>query len=246
VASTVAVSSIRFTNAGSTITNAQLGGGVRTVTALQVQTQTAGTITGTIQSGSSILVQGVYPTTATSMTFNNYFGIAINPLDDNAGVTINNKWAIYQTGANDRNYFNGQVGIKVISPGFDLHLANNSAGKPTTNTWTITSDGRVKTNIQPYTKGLDIIKQINPITYQYNGKAGFNPNETGIGIIAQDILDILPECVSTYYAKLEATDTEKTELYNFDSHAITFVLINAIKEQQQQIDELRYLLQNKT
>jgi hypothetical protein len=246
VASTVAVSSIRFTNAGSTITNTQLGGGVRTVTALQVQTQTAGTITGTIQSGSSILVQGVYPTTATSMTFNNYFGIAINPLDDNAGVTINNKWAIYQTGANDRNYFNGQVGIKVISPAFDLHLANNSAGKPTTNTWTITSDGRVKTNIQPYTKGLDIIKQINPITYQYNGKAGFNPNETGIGIIAQDILGILPECVSTYYAKLEDTDTEKTELYNFDSHAITFVLINAIKEQQQQIDELRYLLQNKT
>ena len=124
--------------------------------------------------------------------------------------------------------------------GYQLKLTLNSAAKPSTNTWTIASDERVKTNINPYTKGLETILAINPITYDYNGKAGFDPTTTGnIGIIAQDVLNIIPESINTYQAKLNEEDEEKTELYNFDSHALTFILINAIKQLSAEIEILK-------
>ena len=133
----------------------------------------------------------------------------------------------------------GKVGINVVSPSYELELSLDSAAKPSTNTWTITSDSRVKENVQPYTKGLDIINQINPVTYDYNGKAGFEKTKGNIGIIAQDVKDILPESISTYFKKLNEEDISETELYNFNSHALTYVLINAIKELKAEIDLLK-------
>lgn len=123
---------------------------------------------------------------------------------------------------------------------YQLLLTANSAGKPSTNTWIITSDSRVKTNINPYTKGLETILAINPITYDYNGKAGFDTATIGnIGIIAQDVLNIIPESINTYQAKLNEEDEENTELYNFDSHALTFILINAVKQLSAEIELLK-------
>jgi hypothetical protein len=134
----------------------------------------------------------------------------------------------------------GTVAIgTVATPAYNLQLGADSAAKPSTSTWTIASDSRVKTNITPYTKGLAEIMQINPIEYKYNGKAGFDADTGGIGIIAQDIQTILPETVNTYFAKLNEKDKKDTELLNFNSHALTFVLINAIKELKAEIDLLK-------
>jgi P pilus assembly chaperone PapD len=130
----------------------------------------------------------------------------------------------------------------VVSPetNYQLSLSTNSAAKPSTNTWTIASDERVKTNVNPYTKGLETILAINPITYDYNGKAGFDSTNTGnIGVIAQDVLNVIPESINTFYAKLNEEDEEKTELYNFDSHALTFILINAVKQLSAEIELLK-------
>ena len=133
------------------------------------------------------------------------------------------------------NVWIGTTGVPV----YRLQLDTDSAAKPSTNTWTIASDSRVKTDIIPYTKGLAEILQINPVEYKYNGKAGFDENTGGIGIIAQDIQPILPETVNTYFAKLKETDKKDTELLNFNSHALTFVLINAIKELKAEIETLK-------
>jgi len=151
------------------------------------------------------------------------------------------------------NVANGGRGISVLNGGvsisgtvhplttYQLSLSVNSAAKPSTNTWTITSDERVKTNINAYIKGLETILAINPITYDYNGKAGFDPTTTGnIGIIAQDVINTIPESINTYHALLNEDDEEKTELYNFDSHALTFILINAVKELKTEIDNLKF------
>ena len=138
---------------------------------------------------------------------------------------------------------NGGVNISGIVntvTGYQLALSANSAAKPVSNTWTVTSDNRVKTNVNPYIKGLETILAINPVTYDYNGKAGFDPTTTGnIGIIAQDVLSIIPESINTYFAKLNEEDKEKTELYNFDSHALTFILINAVKQLNAEIELLK-------
>ena len=134
----------------------------------------------------------------------------------------------------------GKVGIGTTAMAYQLQLSTNSAAKPSTNTWTIASDVRVKENIQEYTKGLSEIVQLEPKTYDYNGKAGFDSSMKGnIGIIAQDVKDIFPETISTYNAKLNEEDEEETELYNFDSHALTFALINSVKELNAEVQALR-------
>ena len=42
-----------------------------------------------------------------------------------------------------------------------------------------------------------------------------------------------------FTAKLESTDKDESELFNFDASPLTFVMINAIKEQQKQIEALQ-------
>lgn len=123
-----------------------------------------------------------------------------------------------------------RVGIGTQSPSYQLQVSTDSAAKPTTNTWTIVSDERIKTNIVPYTKGLSEINQVNPITYDYNGKGGMQAGPGGVSIIAQQIQSVFPECVGSYRGKLEETDTEEVDILNYNGHAITFALINAVKE----------------
>jgi len=133
---------------------------------------------------------------------------------------------------------NGNVGIGTTGPTYQLQLSTDSAAKPTSNAWTIASDIKVKEDIKPFTDGLNVINQLNPITYKLNGKAGLPKDQTGISIIANDVKDIIPYAVSTYKAKLEPTDVLETELYDFDSSPLTFVTINAIKELNNKIESL--------
>jgi hypothetical protein len=123
----------------------------------------------------------------------------------------------------------GSFGIGV-TPSYKLQLSTDSAAKPSTNTWTIASDARVKENVRPYTKGLDAIAAIRPVMYDYNGKAGFDKIADNIGVIAQEIQGIVPEGVSSYQVMLNPDDDGLTELFNFNSHSLTYILINAVKE----------------
>ena len=118
-------------------------------------------------------------------------------------------------------------------------VAAQDAAKPGGGSWTATSDSRVKENVKPYTKGLTEILLVNPVNYEYNGLAGTKKGKEFTGVIAQEIKDIFPETVNTYKAKLNEEDEEKTELYNFESTALTFALINAVKELKAEIDLLK-------
>jgi hypothetical protein len=185
-------------------------------------------------------------TPVAQMLFTNSTGTAIAAIGQRTYAAVNNVGLAFYTAPSagtqtQRMTINasGNVGIGVASASTLLELSTDSASKPTTNTWTIASDERVKTDIKPYTRGLQEILAISPVTYKYNGLAGFDPAAGGIGIIAQQIKDIIPETVSTYFKKLNEEDEEETELFNFNSHAITFVLINAIKELHSEIQKLK-------
>ena len=182
---------------------------------------------------------GSYATSAGARFHDNVYGINLGGIDASSIGVI--QGSAFEVGAANiaLQPNGGNVGIGTASPGYQLQLSTDSAAKPSTNTWTISSDSRLKENITPYTKGLSAIMAINPVNYDYNGKAGFSAIKNNIGVIAQDVLEILPESISTYKAKLEENDAEDTELYNFNSHALTYILINAIKELKAEIDLLK-------
>ena len=129
----------------------------------------------------------------------------------------------------------GNVGIGTTTPNYQLELSTDSAAKPTSGAWTIVSDKRLKKDIEPFNDGLNVLMKINPVKYRLNGKAGTPKDKEGISVIAQKMKDIAPYTVNSYKAKLNSTDKEETELLNFDSSPLTFVIINAVKEQQKQI-----------
>jgi hypothetical protein len=134
---------------------------------------------------------------------------------------------------------NGSLGIGTTSPTYKLQLSTDSAAKPTTALWTIASDARIKENINKYTKGLNELLKINPITYNYNGLGGFEKGKGGVGIIAQEIAEILPDSVSSIKGKLNETDDEEIDILNFNGHELTYVLINAVKELKAEIELLK-------
>ena len=64
----------------------------------------------------------------------------------------------------------GNVGIGTTAPIYQLELSTNSAAKPTSSSWNITSDERLKTIDGNYTKGLKDILKLNTIMYHYKKK----------------------------------------------------------------------------
>jgi hypothetical protein len=130
---------------------------------------------------------------------------------------------------------NGNVGIGENNPSYLLHLGSNSAAKPGSNAWTVTSDLRLKKDITPFADGLNVLTKINPVWYKYNGMANMpNDGKSYVGIIAQDMQKIAPYTIDTF------KDSEtSTEYLNYDSNAITYILINSVKEQQAEIEKLK-------
>ena len=94
--------------------------------------------------------------------------------------------------------------------------------------WTVFSDRRIKKNVTPYKKGLEHILKINPVSYQYTEKSNLTDlDRTYVGVIAQEIEEVLPATVTTTNDSL-ATGIE--DLKSFNSSEILFTLINAVKE----------------
>ncbi len=108
------------------------------------------------------------------------------------------------------------------------------------NTWATPSDERLKKDIRPFTDGLDVILKIEPKRYYYNGLANTNPLHEEFGIIAQEMQKIAPYTVSKHMLDMTKSgdkgDPKMEEMLVYNSGALTYVTINAIKEQQAMIE----------
>lgn len=99
-----------------------------------------------------------------------------------------------------------------------------TAATLTATTITETSDERLKTDIKPLSNALFIVNNL-------HGKAFIKDGKASIGLIAQQVAETLPQVVIT------ADDEMKTMSVQYGN--IVAVLIEAIKEQQAQIEELK-------
>ena len=94
----------------------------------------------------------------------------------------------------------GNVGIGTSSPAYKLHLSSDSAAKPSTNTWTISSDSRLKTNITMANLDIcyDNVKNIPLKRYTWLDEiytAEQVSDRSKLGWIAQDVETFIPKAV---------------------------------------------------
>lgn len=95
------------------------------------------------------------------------------------------------------------------------------------------SDGRVKENVETLEGALDKTLKLRGVSYN---RTDIEDKSTKIGVIAQEILEVVPEVVSQ----------DENGMYAVSYGNITALLIEAIKEQQKQIDELKEIINGLT
>ena len=152
------------------------------------------------------------------------------------GNGANNKDLIFFTNSSGTTGTNGTERVRVNStatlPGANNTYDLGSTGKRwatiyAQNALNTSSDRRLKTNIVDLNYGLKEVLSMQPVIYNWKT----TPNtDKKLGLIAQDVRKIIPEVVK---------GDESKETLSIAYSDLIPVLINAIKEQQQQIDELK-------
>jgi hypothetical protein len=128
-------------------------------------------------------------------------------------------------------YINNNNEFRFESDG-DFHADGDVIASSTT-----ISDSRLKDNIIKLDGALNIIQSLRGVSYTWN--AGKKKGKQDIGLIAQEVEKILPEVVKDKKMPLmdgvNSNETYKT----IDYEKIIAVLVEAVKDQQMQIDELK-------
>ena len=136
--------------------------------------------------------------------------------------------------------------------GTDFEMGNNIGWGTTTfafassitaggNITAYASDKRLKENIKPIDNALEKVMKIRGVEFDWTDESeelGFEPkckHETGV--IAQEIEEVMPDAIAPAPFNKEYKTVEKDK--------IVALLIEAVKEQQKQIDELKKKLETK-
>lgn len=110
----------------------------------------------------------------------------------------------------------GKVGIGTTTPAYQLQLSTDSAAKPSTNTWTVASDERLKENIifADIDRCYEIVKILPLKRYTWKDEV-YAPEQVAdrskLGWIAQDVEQVFSKAVGTHrfaYNQVYETITE--------------------------------------
>jgi hypothetical protein len=128
---------------------------------------------------------------------------------------------------------NGTIGINEPNPAFPFQVridAGNEGHMLAAGGWGRSSDRRFKKNIAGIEDALEKIMQVKGIRFDYLTDKSTGPKKgERLGFIAQDLETVLPELVET-----DASGYKRVLLDD-----ITPVLVEAVKDNQKDIDSLR-------
>jgi hypothetical protein len=118
----------------------------------------------------------------------------------------------------------GKVGVGTSTPtaGFEVGAGHSTLA----DSWITRSSRRFKTNIQPLAGALEKIEQLQGVSYERKADGKHE-----IGVVAEDVDQVVPELV--------ARDPETKEVQGVDYSRLSALLIEAVKTQQVEIQELK-------
>ena len=160
------------------------------------------------------------------------FGMGVNAgeLTFGAGIAANGTPGMVLTDG-------GRVGIATTSPGFTLEVDGSTWS---TTGWSSASDGRLKQGVTTIPDALGTIERLRGVEFYWRppseravGKTLALPlGEQQVGFVAQEVEKVVPEAVSTPAAGSDSP-------YGVNEAKIVAILVEAVKEQQVEIDQLK-------
>lgn len=128
---------------------------------------------------------------------------------------------------------NGSIGIKASNPTSDLHVAGDICYTGSIGTC---SDLRYKRDVSTLSDAMKRVGQLRGVSFSWRQEdypeQRFS-DKRQVGFIAQELVDVLPEAVSE----------DDNGYLNVDYSKLTPLLVEAIKEQQKQIDRQQNLIE---
>ena len=115
-------------------------------------------------------------------------------------------------------YFNNSLKLQTTSSGVTI------TGDATATNFNTTSDQTLKTNVETLTGSLDAVKSLRGVSFDW-----LENGNSEVGVIAQEVEAVLPDVVSTNDQGIKSVKYGN----------MVALLIEAMKEQQAQIDELK-------
>jgi hypothetical protein len=125
----------------------------------------------------------------------------------------------------------GNVGIGTNNPTNILTIQQNSATDPIADAWLQYSSRRWKTNIVPIKDALEKVEALEGVYFDWKADGKHD-----IGMVAEDVGKVVPEVVVYEENGIDARGMDYSRLVP--------LLVEAIKEQQHEIDKLKKLLRN--
>lgn len=150
-----------------------------------------------------------------------------NEVDYIGGSGSTNDYIDMSSAAQFKIIFDGVEDFR-FSDGGNFHADGNICAYSTTTT----SDERLKENIQVVENPIEKLQQIRGVEFDWK-----DDGEKSAGVIAQDVEKVLPQAVKEFPALDSKGEGEMIKSVNYD--AIQSLLIESIKEQQKQIEELK-------
>ena len=136
--------------------------------------------------------------------------------------------------ANSNVIVGGESDLPGAAAGAILHVAGGAFEDDGSANWATTSDARVKDDVRDLELGLAELRQMRPVRFRYNGRAGTTAGQTGIGVLGHEIETIVPETIH----RSMSDDPGLHDMRVFDPSALTYVLINAVKELAAEVEQL--------
>lgn len=139
------------------------------------------------------------------------------------------QWLLYSSGFSARLLLGGEDKL-AVSPTGILSVTNLAPGTSTNVCWN-TSSGqfsycsssrRYKTDIVDYSHGIDLLKKLRPVSFKWKAD-----DRGDIGFIAEEVANIEP---------LLTFNNKNDEIEGVNYGQISTILVNAVKQQQEQID----------
>jgi hypothetical protein len=169
----------------------------------------------------------IFGSGSSSAVFNN------NTATFEVGTDVGNRFRIIGSAAGNvlTADINGNVGLGTTAPDQRLSVQGDADKSAGGTSWGVFSDERLKDIKGNYSRGLSAVMGLRPVRFSYKKENALKlQSDTEIiGFSAQELQKLVPEAVSK----------SASGYLVVHSDAVLWAMLNAIKEQQQQIEQLK-------